>query len=102
MTRRSVLYVSSLAVILLLAFLPPILALGASAIADAAGCRLDEGGVYPCVIGGVDIGDTLAVMFVLGWLAMLSLPCGAVALLAWLVVLAVDVVWRRAGQRRQA
>ncbi|MET0314580.1 MAG: hypothetical protein ABW275_09325, partial [Hansschlegelia sp.] len=70
MTRRSVLYVSSFAAVLLLAFLPLILALGASVIADAAGCRLDEGGVYPCVISGVDIGDTLAVMFVMGWLSM--------------------------------
>ncbi|MFC7052951.1 hypothetical protein ACFQI3_09665 [Hansschlegelia quercus] len=87
--------------ILLLAFLPLILALGASAIADAAGCRLDEASSYPCIIGGVDFGDMLAVMFVLGWLSLVSLPFGAAAVLAWLIVLAVDVVWQRVRQRRQ-
>lgn len=79
----------SAAVILLLAFAPLISAFSASAIADANGCALDEGGVHPCVIGGTDYGETLSVMFVLGWLGLVSLPLGALAAIVWCIVLVI-------------
>lgn len=59
----------------------------ASAVANAHGCTLDEGGVHPCFIGGVDRGSALETMFVLGWLMLITVPVGGVAFLLWLVVL---------------
>ncbi len=82
----------SAAVIVLLALAPLISAFSASAIADANGCALDEGGVHPCVIGGTDYGETLSVMFVLGWFGLVTLPLGALAALVWCLVLAIVLV----------
>lgn len=79
----------SAAVILLAAFVPLISAFSAGAIANAYGCALDEGGVYPCLIGGIDYGETLSVMFVLGWLGLITLPFGALAAIVWCLVLVI-------------
>ncbi|HEV7253941.1 MAG TPA: hypothetical protein VGN97_12715 [Mesorhizobium sp.] len=88
----------ALALILLFAILPILSVLASIAIADAAGCRLDEGGIYPCPIFGSDWGATLGTMFVLGWLAFLTLPIGALALAAWLV--AALTLWVRGRSKR--
>ena len=52
----------------------------ASAIASHYGCQLDEGGLYPCVVGGRDIGGALGSMFVFAWLELFTLPSGTLAL----------------------
>ena len=94
-------YALALAVIILFAIAPLLSVLIASAIAEANGCVLHEGGVNPCVIGGVDRGETLLTMFVLGWLMFLTLPAGAVAFLIWLVVLIIHrVLLSRTRQTR--
>jgi hypothetical protein len=82
-------YWISLAVILILTVAPLVSVLVASTIAEQNGCRLDEGGIYPCMVGGSDIGETLATMAVMGWLMLASFPFGAVALAIWLIVLLV-------------
>jgi hypothetical protein len=89
-------------VIVLFAASPLLLALLASGIAGALGCSLNEGGASPCLFMGTDIGETLVVMFVLGWFAFWTLPLGALALVAWLVVGCVVTLlgWRR--RRREA
>jgi hypothetical protein len=88
-------------VIVLFAASPLISAFVASGIAGALGCTLNEGGASGCVFRGADIGDTLAGMFVLGWLMFVTLPIGGVALAIWLVVaIAVLVLKRsRSGQK---
>jgi hypothetical protein len=87
----------ALAAIVLLAAAPVISVLLASGISDALGCTLNEGGSNPCRLMGIDIGDTLSVMFVFGWLALDTLPLGALAFLIWLVVAAIAAIvgWRR-------
>lgn len=77
-------------------FGPLLAALGAGAVADAHGCTLNEGNAHPCVIAGHDWGGTLYGLFVLGWLALLTLPTGLLAGLVGVVVLAV----RRAQRRK--
>ena len=52
-------------------------ALGAGGVAAALGCELHEGFVNTCPVAGHDIGDTLYTMFVLGWLALFTLPIAA-------------------------
>lgn len=57
-----------------LALLPILCVVISSAVAKKYGCRLDEGGVHPCVVGGRDIGPLLYKGFVMGWVAILTLP----------------------------
>jgi hypothetical protein len=59
----------------------------AGSIANAHGCRVDEGSVHPCVINGKDYGHTLYTLGVMGWLMLVTLPAGVVASLAWLIIL---------------
>jgi len=53
--------------------------------AGSAGCQLDEGNVHACVLGGHDYGDTLYVMFVSGWFALVTLPILLVMVPVWIV-----------------
>lgn len=65
-------------------------------IANANGCALDEGSAHPCVIGGVDRGELLYTMFVLGWLMFLTFPAGALAFTGWLIVFLLHrLAWRK-------
>ncbi|HEV3410649.1 MAG TPA: hypothetical protein VG095_10160, partial [Chthoniobacterales bacterium] len=70
----------------------------AGIVANAHGCRLDEGSPHPCVIGGKDYGETLYALGVLGWLMLITLPIGAVAGLLWVIALIVHyAIWKRRG-----
>jgi hypothetical protein len=67
---------------ILLYMVAPILsALIASGIAAATGSRLDEAGAHPCIIMGCDIGVLLSIMFAAGWLVLLTVPTGLIAIL---------------------
>jgi hypothetical protein len=58
-----------------------------SFVANAHGCRVDEGSAHPCMINGKDYGQLLYTLGVMGWLMLVTLPAGAFALVLWLVVL---------------
>jgi hypothetical protein len=51
---------------------------------------LDESGVHPCPCLGVDVGEPLTVLFVMGWLALITLPTGLLAMFAFLIVMAAS------------
>ncbi|PWW00529.1 hypothetical protein DFR52_103736 [Hoeflea marina] len=87
-----------LVVIILFATAPLLSVLLSSWIAAANDCVLNEGGVHPCVIAGVDHGETLAIMFVAGWFMFFTVPAGAAALAVWLIVLVLGLVMRRQGR----
>jgi hypothetical protein len=99
MTGRSLRYwlVRSLLVIVLFAAAPLILVLIATVIANANGCTLNEAQLHPCVVFGVDWGGMLYGMAVMGWLGIVTLQFGAMALFVWLVVAAILLFrhWRR-------
>lgn len=82
--ERAVLKAHLLAVglVAFLAVLPATGALAAGAVASAYGCTLNESGSTPCVVGGRDIGDTLAPWGVAPWLLFVTVPAGALALAA--------------------
>jgi len=65
-------------------------------IANAHGCRVDEGSVHPCLINGKDYGQLLYTLGVMGWLMLVTIPGGAVAFIIWLVILLVHRSnWRK-------
>ncbi len=68
-----------LGIIALLSMGPLLLALLAGAFAQANGCTLHEGSVNPCVVGGRDYGETLYMLGVMGWFALITLPGGMLA-----------------------
>ena len=85
-----------LVAILLFAASPLISAFIAGGIASALGCpTLNEGSAISCPVMGSDIGETLTVMFVLGWLAFVTLPIGGLLLIGWFVVFCLMLVARR-------
>ena len=94
-----ILYWIVLVVILVVAFAPVGSVVACGLIANAHGCRVDEGSVHPCVINGKDYGHLLYTLGVIGWLMLVTLPAGAFVFVLWLTVL----IFHRANwQRRTA
>lgn len=87
MKRRTILI--GYGVIVLWTLLPMISVLTAGAIAQAAGCALDEGRVNPCTVAGMDVGEALYTMFVMGWMFFLTVPTGLVALVLFTVIVLI-------------
>ena len=81
--------------ILVIAVLPVISVSLTYAISSALGCSVNEGGATPCPFMGVDLGETLVTMMVLGWLGLLTLPVGGVALAIWFAAWIGRWIWRR-------
>jgi hypothetical protein len=81
--------------ILVIALLPAISVSLTYVIASALGCSVNEGGATPCPFMGVDLGETLVTMMVLGWLGLLTLPVGGVALAVWLAAWIGRRIWHR-------
>ncbi|WP_017347968.1 hypothetical protein [Pantoea sp. A4] len=98
-TRRWRFWLVSLLSILLLGLFPVISVVIGGMIARAAGCHVDEAGVYPCIIAGRDVGEWLSFMNVMGWLMIATLPLGAGLLLLWLVAWS-GWLWQRYRQSR--
>ena len=86
MRTRWVVMLIVLAVILIVMLAPVASVMIAGSIADSHGCVLHEGFVNPCIVDGEDIGQTLYGMGMMGWLMIVTIPAGVVALLIWLVV----------------
>ena len=92
-----VIYCVLLALIAFFTFAPVGSVVTCAVIANSFGCRVDEGSVHPCLIGGSDYGQLLYTLGVSGWLMLVTLPAGALAFATLLIVL---VVHRRAWRKR--
>ena len=91
-----VIYLIALLLILAVALAPLGSVMVCSWIANIHGCKVDEGSVYPCLIGGKDYGQLLYTLGVLGWLMIATIPGGALALMIWLIVLILHrATWRK-------
>jgi hypothetical protein len=101
-SRASIWLGVAFVVIVLFAASPLIAAFAAGAIADILGCTVNEGGASMCMFMGRNIGQTLAELFVLGWLSFVTLPAGLFALAIWLVVACVVAFIRSRRRRREA
>lgn len=85
MTKRNIIWIYS--IIILYSLGPLLCVLISCAIASATGSRLDEAGVHPCMIHGVDFGGVLSTLFVSGWFMFLTIPSGFLAILIFTAVL---------------
>ena len=85
-------------VLLLFTFFPILCILFVSGIANACGCRVDEGAVHPCVVVGIDIGPALYTLGVMGWLIFFTFPLGCLAILAYTIFAIVE--WFLARRRK--
>ena len=100
MNKRTVLtHGSILLAIFLLGFGPLVLALLASGFANIGGCTLHEGFANPCIVIGLDWGETLYAMGSLGWLTLVSLPVAFVILVFYLGALLVRWIRSRGNDR---
>jgi hypothetical protein len=88
------------AMITLLTLAPVLSAFAAYAIANLNGCTLHEGFVNPCVVMGVDLGNALYIMGVLGWLGLMTLPIGLPALVVLTLAGVVHLVLHLRKHRR--
>ena len=85
-----------IALIILFAFAPMGSVVACGLIANANGCKVDEGSVHPCIINGQDYGHPLYTLGVLGWLMLVTLPAGVFALVIWLIILILHrESWRK-------
>jgi hypothetical protein len=85
-----------LALIVLVALAPVGSVVACSAIANAYGCKVDEGSAHPCIINGKDYGKLLYTLGVMGWLMLVTLPAGTLAFIAWLIILTLHRArWRK-------
>jgi len=87
MTKRKIIWIYCF--ILLYSFGPLLGVFLACGIASATGSRLDESGVHPCIIHGVDYGGALLDLFVCGFFMFLTIPTGLLAMLIFTVVLLI-------------
>jgi hypothetical protein len=85
-----------IACIVLIGIAPIISTAIAGSIASANGCDLDEGSIHPCLINGVDYGEMLYTLGVMGWLMLASIPIAAglfvIYLVVWGIILIVKLV----------
>jgi hypothetical protein len=94
----------SLAVLLILLFaIGPFIGVAyAGSVAERYGCRLDEGSAHPCVVNGVDRGDDLYALGMLGWLGLATLPLGMAALVVYFLLVLVFSLARRKRRKGTA
>jgi hypothetical protein len=90
-----VFHIAVITIILLVAFSPLFGVMYAGAVAQANGCTLDEGSVHPCIVNGVDQGDSLYTLGVMGWLMMVTIPVGVLLAGAYIVLVLVIFFIRR-------
>ena len=88
-----------LAVLLVFAIGPLISVMVSIGLADMGGCVLNEAGVHPCMMLGLDLGGLLAFMFIMGWFSLVTLPLGIGLFLVWLAVIIIHrIAWGRLQQ----
>lgn len=101
MIRTVILHGLVVLTIMALAISPLLAAMVAGAIAGRYGCDLDEGSIHPCIVNGQDIGDTLYTLGMMGWLALGTIPLGAIAVAVYVAGVALFYLARWLLRRRR-
>src|SRR5438552_13320205 len=93
----SILYGIALVLIVGFAFAPVGSVMLCAWMANAYGCKVDEGSVHPCIINGHDYGELLYDLGVMGWFMLVTIPGGLVAFASWFILL---ILYRVAWPKR--
>jgi hypothetical protein len=78
--------------ILVFAFSPFVPVVIAAAVANMAGCSLNEGTVTACPIAGIDWGRILNELGALGWLGLATFPFAGLLSVCWIVWVVVTLI----------
>ena len=90
-------------IVVVVCSLPVLGVIWSSWFADKHGCTLNEANYNPCIVNGTDWGHTLGAAFISGWLALITIPVGLVALFVILAMAITTAIRkRRAGKLRIA
>jgi hypothetical protein len=81
--------------IILIGIGPILVSMSAGMVANAFDCTLHEGFVNPCVIGGVDYGETLYSLGVMGWTSLRTCPLSIILLVVYAIAVVVITVIMR-------
>ncbi len=68
--------------------------------ADKHGCTLNEANYNPCIVNGTDWGHILGAAFISGWLGLITIPVGLLALLVILVMFVTGAIRKRRAANR--
>lgn len=98
MRYRWIVHALILITILVIGFGPWVMVAGAGLVAESNGCQLDEGSAHPCVINGMDYGETLYSLGLMGWIGLATCPLSILLLAIYLGVLLILYLVRRNKQ----
>ena len=87
--------------IILIGISPILVAILSGTVAASFGCEVNEGMVNPCVIGGVDYGETFYTLGVAGWFFFFTIPV-AIGLFAIYIVVVLIVLLVRFLRKRKS
>ncbi len=86
--------------IILIGISPVLVAILSGTVAASFGCEVNEGRVNPCVIGGVDYGETFYTLGVAGWFFFFTIPVAVVLFAIYLLVVLIVLLVRFVRKRR--
>lgn len=84
-----------LLIALAVCLLPLVGVVAATWFAQWHGCALHEGFSNPCVVNGVDYGETLSTLFVSGWFMLMTMPVAFILVIILGVMGLRDMIRRR-------
>ena len=95
-------FVVLVALILLVAFGPALVAVGSQEIAEIVfGCEVNLNYAVPCVIGGKDYGQTFYDLGFAIWYSYLTIPAGVVLFVLWTIAATIVFLGWLAERRRE-
>jgi hypothetical protein len=100
--RARTVFVVLLALILLVAFGPALVAVGSQEIAEIVfGCEVNLNYAVPCVIGGKDYGQTFYDLGFGIWYSYLTIPTGVVLFVLWTIAATIVFLGWLVERRRK-
>jgi hypothetical protein len=98
--RARSIFIVTLVLILIFAFWPTLLAMGAAGLAELFGCETDFNRAIPCTINGEEWGETVYDYQKVAYLSLFTIPVGQVMLAIWLLVLLIYLAIRFARRMK--
>jgi hypothetical protein len=98
--RARIVFIALLVLILLFAFWPTAISMGAAGIAQLFGCETDFNRAIPCTIDGEEWGQSVYDWQKVAYLSLFTIPVGEVLLAIWLVALLVFLAVRLVRRRQ--